>query len=146
MKVTITEVTDLRDAVLASGLALWIERMGVPVEAPAQQLPLTMQPVVEESPARQPESAPIKRKYAKKVVETAGPKATAAAPAEKPRLTIRQRILDFLDSGRKTPKELALLLKRAGLPDSIDVSQHLYLMKRDGRVDIDNDGFYGRAA
>lgn len=46
MRVTITEVDGVKDALIAAGLTLWLGEIGATVEAPATALSLQMQPAL----------------------------------------------------------------------------------------------------
>jgi hypothetical protein len=157
MKVTISEVNDIHEAVLASGLSLWIEGIGVTVEAPPMPLNLTMQPVAPPAAAEAladrtvrvktrhaktvppPVAAKPKRKYTKRA------ESAKAEDFEAPRITIRQRVLNIVKDKPRTCPEIHAELVKQGVSETVDTSQHCYLAKRDGLIKQDEDGRY-RAA
>jgi hypothetical protein len=128
MKVTISEVIDIRDALMASGLSLWLEGMGVSVDAPPMPV-LTMQPVVVAS-------SPIAAAPPVKKSAPLSPKPGTGAE----RITIRQRILNAMRDRPMGSADVVRLLKTDGINASIgNAGQHMYLLTHDGFA-VRNEG------
>lgn len=153
MKVTISEVSSTRDAVMAAGLTLWIENMGVTVEtAPMSPVPRPAGPEQTQIRRKGAElgegkkiapKAPVKRAYKKRAAEA---KLVPAGAAEKPHVTIRQHVLGCLTEKPKSLSEVrSELLSKGVISGLVDVGQHLYLAKRDGLVTLEGDGRYKAA-
>ena len=152
MRVTITDVADVKDALLAAGLTLWLGQIdGVTVDAPSAALSLNMQPtqMATEAPVTPPAVRRKVNRKAEKPVAANTPKTKSAKSAaeDAPRLTIRQRIIEVLKSGPKGSVQVAAALRAQGIDtDATLCGQHLYLMTRDGKTEKDSENTWRLAA
>lgn len=169
MKVTITEISGAPDALAALGLTTWLadlgidsDIVGVPLElsrkmlsadlgggTPAAPAPVAAQPAKRPKKYAKRKAAPVvaePKLIAKAIVKKATRKAVASPPVtseDAPHVTIRQRIINALRSG---PRRTSQIRTEPGM-GSVDVSQHLYLMKKDGLVTLnENTGEYALVA
>jgi hypothetical protein len=139
MRITLSEIGGFKDALLAQSIELLAKEIGatferresvdgvsVPLSAPEVKACTQPRPIGKPKPG----AGSVK----KSVI------AAAKTAGEEPQLTIRQRILDFLKSGPRANSEIKKALLAAGLPESVDVDQHLYLMRRDKRITRMDDG------
>lgn len=141
MKVTISEVGDPKEALLALGLETWPYDIGVIADLPEDLGQNVMHAgrhrgVIApepETPALPAPAEPVKTAKAKQVKARRTAKAAAEEPA--PRITIRSRILDALRSGPKTARQIENTLQLGG----VNIAQHLYLIGRDKLASRDGD-------
>lgn len=138
MKIAITEVTGVKEALLVLGLRALLSDAGIaadlsgggqfeqPLAAPS--VPALPAVPATRKPMRRAKAAPIKHKRAASK--------TAAPATDKPHITIRQRILNLLKSGPKTSEQVKLTL---GLGEGVNITQHLYLIGRDKLAVRDDD-------
>lgn len=155
MRITISEVGGLADAINAQGIAALFGRMGYDVTLPVAldgECPRPVVPEIESPKPRRGGRVPRKVTAAPKAAKRGRPKKQALpvkakppAGAEAPRVTIRQRVVDIIKAKPRFVQEIHLELVKQGIPDSVDTSQHCYLAKRDGLIRQDDDGRY-RAA
>ena len=141
MKVTINDIADAREGLLAAGLGQWLEQVGIEFEI--EDTPLVVsrklmaqQPVIEAPAASRTGVVRVKMPASVKITRQSvpAPATLAASSDDKPRVTIRQRILDCI---RDRPRTSAEGERARGL--DVNVLQHLYLAKRDGLAVKDSE-------
>jgi hypothetical protein len=139
VRVTISDISSFKDALLARGLAEVLEAEGLTVDGLEEisakvSAPMTSGEVQggktgSAAVFAPPAVAPVAKKRGRKP----GVATKQASPVEDPpRLTIRQRILDLLKGGPKTVREVLTVLNAQGLNSTHElIGQHLYLIGRD---------------
>jgi hypothetical protein len=122
VKVIISEIQGFREDVLARGLVSMLSDLGVNVDAPVAASEH------HETQPRVPKPA-VSRRPTKSSAKQAAVIPARAPAADPERLTIRQRIINYLRSGPKRSDEVRAELEKQGVSTSASLaSQHLYLL------------------